>query len=278
MTQAASRAARVLPGFGPALGFTIAWLSLIVLLPLAALAIRPWQLGVAGVLDLLAQPRTLAALRLSFAAACLAALANIPLGVLLAWVLVRYRFPGRRLVDGLVDLPFALPTAVAGIALTAIYAPTGWLGQGFAAIGIQTAYSQLGVGIALLFIGLPFVVRTLEPVLRDLSPEIEEAAATLGARRWQTFLRVVLPPLLPAILTGFSLALGRGVGEYGSVIFIAGNIPGLTEIAPLLIIVQLEQYNYAGAAAIGLAMLVLSFAIIVAGGLLQRALARGARA
>lgn len=271
-------ARHVLPGFAPTLGFTLVYLSVIVLLPLAALAIRPWELGIDGVLQLLSQPRVLAALQLSFGAAALAALANVPFGVLVAWVLVRYDFPGRRLVDGLVDLPFALPTAVAGIALTAVYAPTGWLGQWFDAIGIQTAYSQLGIGIALLFIGLPFVVRTLEPVLRDLEPEIEEAAATLGARRWQTIARVVLPPLLPAVLTGFSLALGRGVGEYGSVIFIAGNIPGLTEIAPLLIIVQLEQYNYAGAAAIGLAMLTLSFLIILSGALLQRAVAPASRA
>ena len=275
--RSVARARRVLPGLGPTLGFTLAYLSLIVLIPLAALAIKPWELGVAGVVELLTRPRVLAALQVSFGTALLAALVNLPFGLATAWVLVRYRFPGRRLADAIVDLPFALPTAVAGIALSAIYAPNGWLGAPLDGLGIKAAYAPLGIFIALTFIGLPFVVRTLEPVLRDLGPDIEEAAATLGASRGQTLLRVVLPPLAPALLAGFALAFGRAVGEYGSVIFIAGNIPGLTEIAPLLIIVQLEQYNYAGAAAIGLAMLVVSLGILAGLSALQQRLAARVR-
>jgi sulfate transport system permease protein len=273
-----ARARRVLPGFGPTLGFTLAYLSALVLLPLAALVLRPWELGLAGVLELLARPRVLAGLRVSFTTALLAALVNLPFGLATAWVLVRYRFPGRKLFDALIDLPFALPTAVAGIALSSIYAPGGWLGGPLEAIGIKAAYSPTGIFIALTFIGLPFVVRTLEPVLRDLGPEIEEAAATLGAGRAQTLLRVVLPPLLPALLAGFSLAFGRAVGEYGSVIFIAGNIPGVSEIAPLLIVAQLEQYNYAGAAAIGLAMLLVSLAVLLVLSVVQQRLALRGRA
>jgi sulfate transport system permease protein len=274
--RAIRRARRVLPGFGLSLGYTLAYLTLLVLIPLAALAIKPWKLGVSCVIALLTSPRVLAGLRVSFVTALLAALVNLPFGLATAWVLVRYRFPGRRVFDAMIDLPFALPTAVAGIALSAIYAPNGWLGAPLDALGIKAAYSQTGIFIALTFIGLPFVVRTVEPVLRDLGPDIEEAAATLGASRVQTLWRVVLPPLLPALLAGFSLAFGRAVGEYGSVIFIAGNIPGLTEIAPLLIIVQLEQYNYAGAAAIGLAMLVISLGVLVLlSAVQQRVAARG---
>lgn len=274
------RAARIrpIPGFGLSLGVTLLWLSAIVLVPLAALAIRPWEVGVAGVWASLAEPRVLAALRLSFGAALLAAAVNLPLGLLLAWAIVRLRFPGRAVLDGAVDLPFALPTAVAGIALTALLAPNGWLGAPLMALtGWQLAFTPSGVVVALIFVGLPFVVRTVEPVLRDLGTEPEEAAATLGATRPQVLARVVLPALAPALLTGFGLAFARSVGEYGSVIFIAGNMPMTSEIAPLLIIVRLEQFDYAGAAALGLAMLLLSFAILLALNLLQRALRRGRR-
>jgi sulfate transport system permease protein len=280
MTAAALRGWRraprsAIPGFGPTLGITLAWLGLIVVVPLAALVLRPLELGPAGLWASLTQPRVLASLQVSFSIALLAALANVPIGLLLAWVLVRYRFPGRRLADALIDLPFALPTAVAGIALTALYADSGWLGAPLAALGIQVAYAQAGIFIALLFIGLPYVVRMIEPVLIDLEPAQEEAAATLGADRWQTFRRVVLPALLPALLSGFGLAFGRAVGEYGSVIFIAGNIPMLTEIAPLLIVIRLEQFDYAGAAAVGLAMLVASFAILLTLTLLRARLRAG---
>ncbi|WP_456316265.1 sulfate ABC transporter permease subunit CysT [Teichococcus wenyumeiae] len=249
---------------------TLLWLGLIVLVPLAALAVRPWELGVQGVLRSLAEPRVLAALRLSFLASLAAAAVNLPIGLLLAWVLVRDRFPGRRLLDGAIDLPFALPTAVAGLALTALYAPEGWLGAPLGALGLKVAYTPLGVGIAMLFVGLPFVVRSVEPVLRDLPREAEEAAATLGANRLQTLLRVVLPALMPALLAGFAMAFARGLGEYGSVIFIAGNMPMVSEIAPLLITIRLEQYDYAGAAAVGLAMLLLAFMILLLLNWLQR--------
>jgi sulfate transport system permease protein len=266
-----------LPGFGLALGVTLLWLTAIVLVPLAALALRPWELGLAGVLDSLADPRVLAALRLSFGTALLAAALDLPLGLLLAWVLVRTEFPGRRLADAAMDLPFALPTAVAGLALTAIFAPNGWLGGPIAAAtGLQVAFTPLGVLVAMAFVGLPFVVRTVEPVLRDMSLDAEEAAATLGATRAQTLRRVVLPALLPALLTGFALAFARAVGEYGSIIFIAGNMPMVSEIAPLLIVIRLEQFDYAGAAAVGLAMLLLSFAVLFLLNLVQRAL-RGGR-
>ncbi|MFT8244269.1 sulfate ABC transporter permease subunit CysT [Roseomonas sp. BN140053] len=249
---------------------TLVWLAAIVLIPLAALALRPWELGLAGVWASVTEPRVLAALRLSFGAAALAAAFNVPLGLLLAWALVRYDFPGRRLADAMVDLPFALPTAVAGLALTAIFAPNGWLGAPLAQIGVKVAFTPLGVFVAMAFVGLPFVVRTVEPILRDLPPEAEESAATLGATRAQVLWRVVLPALAPALLTGFGLALARGVGEYGSVIFIAGNTPMWSEIAPLLIVTRLEQYNYAGAAAVGLAMLLISFAVLLALNLAQR--------
>lgn len=260
----------VLPGFGPAMGYTLFYLSLIVLIPLAALALKTatltWDAFWATVTD----PRVLASYRLSFGASLIAALVNLVAGVIVAWVLVRYDFPGKRLVDAFVDLPFALPTAVAGIALTALYAPNGWLGEPLAALGIKVAFTPLGVLIALIFIGLPFVVRTVQPVLEDLDKELEEAAASLGASRWQAFTKVVLPLLLPAILTGFVLALSRAIGEFGSVIFIAGNMPFVSEIAPLLIITKLEQYDYAGATAIATVMLVISFALILVVNLLQK--------
>ncbi|MFH5923201.1 sulfate ABC transporter permease subunit CysT [Roseomonas xinghualingensis] len=258
-----------LPGFGLALGITLTWLSLIVLVPLSALVLRPWELGVTGILQVLSDPRVLAALRLSFGSALLAALVNLPLGLLVAWVLVRLRFPGRRVLDAMVDLPFALPTAVAGLALTALFAPNGWLGAPLKAVGVQVAYTPLGVFVAMMFVGLPFTVRTVEPVLRDLGTEAEEAAATLGASRAQALLRVVLPALAPALLTGFGLAFARSVGEYGSVIFIAGNRPLVSEIAPLVIVQRLEGFDYAGAAVIGLAMLLLAFVVLFAVGLLQ---------
>jgi len=261
---------RVLPGFGLSTGFTLAYLGLIVLLPLAALAWKASGIGIAGLLQLLAAPRTQAALKLSFGGALAASSINAVFGLLVAWVLVRYRFPGRRLLDALVDLPFALPTAVAGIALTALYAPNGWLGHAFDAFGMQVAYTQLGVGIAMVFVGFPFVVRTLQPVLESLDRDMEEAAESLGARRPQVFARVILPVLVPALLTGFALALARAVGEYGSVIFIAGNMPMRTEIAPLLIVQKLEQFDYAGAAALGVVMLGFSFVMLVALSLLQR--------
>jgi sulfate transport system permease protein len=267
---------RAIPGFGLAFGITALWLGAIVLIPLAALVIKPWELGVAGVIDSLAEPRVLAALRLSFGAALLAAAIDVPLGLLIAWALVRLRFPGRAVLDAAVDLPFALPTAVAGIALTALLAPNGWLGAPLqAAFGVQVAFTPAGVVAALVFVGLPFVVRTVEPVLRDLGREAEEAAATLGATRPQALRRVVLPALAPAILTAFGLAFARAVGEYGSVIFIAGNMPGISEIAPLLIVIRLEQFDYAGAAAVGLAMLSLSFLVLLGLNLAQRALRKG---
>jgi sulfate transport system permease protein len=261
---------RILPGFGISLGYALTYLGLIVLLPLAALVWKASGIGIGGLIRLLAAPRTLAALRLSFGSALLAALINAVIGLLVAWVLVRYRFPGRRLFDALVDLPFALPTAVAGIALTALYAPNGWLGSWLASWGIKVAYTPLGVLVAMVFVGFPFVVRTLQPVLESLDRDVEEAAESLGARRWQTFLRVILPMLAPALLTGFALALARAVGEYGSVIFIAGNIPMHSEIAPLLIVQKLEQFDYAGAAALSMAMLIFSFVLLVVITCLQR--------
>ena len=253
----------VLPGFELALGFTLLYLSLIVLIPLTAVFIRTFSMTFAGFVDAVTAARVLASFRLSFGASLIAAAINTAFGLLVAWVLVRYRFPGKRIVDALVDLPFALPTAVAGIALTAIYAPNGWIGSPLAALGIKVAFTPLGVLVALVFIGLPFVVRTLQPVLQDLEPELEEAAATLGAGRWQTFRRVILPAMLPALITGFALAFARAVGEYGSVIFIAGNMPMVSEIAPLLIITKLEQYDYAGATAIAVVMLVVSFVLLL---------------
>ena len=261
MTTFARRSA--LPGFAPTLGVTLTWLSLIVLIPLALLALRPWTLGLAGVWHSITEPRVLAALRLSFGAASLAAAVNVPLGLLMAWVMVRYRFPGRNLADALIDMPLALPTAVAGIALTALFAKNGWIGALLTPLGIKVAYTPLGVVLAMIFVGLPFVVRTLEPVMMDLPLDAEEVAATLGATRGQTVRRVVLPALLPALLAGFAAALARGVGEYGSVIFIAGNMPMISEIAPLLIVIRLEQLDYAGAAALGLVMLLISLIILL---------------
>jgi sulfate transport system permease protein len=260
----------VLPGFGITLGFAVAYLSIIVLLPLTALVLRPATLGLSGFLDVLLDSRVLAALRLSFGAAFIAALINAFFGLIVAWILVRYDFPLKRVVDALVDLPFALPTAVAGIALATIYAPNGWIGSLVAPLGVKIAFTPLGVLLALIFIGLPFVVRSLQPVLQDLDREIEEAAVSLGASRWQTFRLVILPAILPALLTGFALAFARAVGEYGSVIFIAGNMPLVSEIAPLLIVIKLEQFDYAGAAAIGVIMLVASFLILLVINLVQR--------
>jgi sulfate transport system permease protein len=252
-----------------ALGYTIAYLGLIVLLPLAALVLRAAEVGPSGLYTLVTDPRVLGALRTSFGLASLAAATNAVFGMIVAWVLVRYRFPGRGLVDAAVDLPFALPTAVAGIALAALYAPNGWIGSLFEPYGIKIAFTPLGIYIALVFIGLPFIVRTVQPVIAECDREIEEASATLGANRWQTVFRVVLPPLTPALLTGFALAFARGVGEYGSIIFIAGNIPYISEIAPLLIVIKLEEYDYAGATAIATVMLVVAFAILLAINLVQ---------
>ena len=262
-----------LPGFGLTLGFTLFYLSAIVLIPLAALLLRPWTLGWDGFWHVIVQPRTLAALRLSFGASAIAAAINAALGLIVAWVLTRYRIPGGRLIDALVDLPFALPTAVAGIALSALYAGNGWLGSLAAQFGIKIAYTPAGVVIALIFIGLPFVVRTLQPVLADMSKDPEEAAATLGASRAQTLFRVIMPALAPSLITGTAMAFARAVGEYGSVIFIAGNLPMISEIAPLIIIMKLEQFDYAGASAIGVIMLVASFAIILLLNLFQAAVA-----
>ncbi len=259
----------VLPGFGLTFGFAVVYLSLVVLIPLAALFVRPWELGFDGVWETVTSPRVLSALRVSFGTAAIASLINAVFGLVVAWVLVRYEFPGKRVLDAFVDLPFALPTAVAGIALTALYAPNGWFGQYLEAAGIRVAFTPLGIIVALTFIGLPFVVRTIQPVLAEAERELEEVAATLGASRGQTFRRVILPAILPAWLTGVALAFARAVGEYGSVIFIAGNLPLVSEIAPLLIVIELEQYDYAGAAAIGIAMLVLSFAILFCINLLQ---------
>jgi sulfate transport system permease protein len=260
----------VLPGFGPAMGYTLFYLSLIVLIPLAALALKTSTMTWDAFWTTVTDPRVVASYRLSFGASLIAALINLVAGVIVAWVLVRYDFPGKRLVDAFVDLPFALPTAVAGIALTALYAPNGWLGAPLATLGIKVAFTPLGVLIALIFIGLPFVVRTVQPVLEDLDRELEEAAASLGASRLQAFIKVVLPLLLPAILTGFVLALSRAIGEFGSVIFIAGNMPFVSEIAPLIIITKLEQYDYAGATAIATVMLLISFALILVVNLLQK--------
>jgi sulfate transport system permease protein len=259
----------VLPGFGITIGFTLLYLSLIVFIPLSATFIKSMELTWPQFWDAISSPRVVASYKLTFGASALAALCNLVFGLLVAWVLVRYRFPGRRLVDALIDLPFALPTAVAGIALASLYAPNGWVGQWFDLIGVKIAFTPIGVFIALVFIGLPFVVRTVQPVLQELEPEIEEAAASLGATRLQTFLRVLLPSLWPALLTGFALAFARALGEYGSVIFIAGNMPMISEITPLLIITKLEQFDYAGATAIAVAMLVVSFILLLAINLIQ---------
>jgi sulfate/thiosulfate transport system permease protein len=259
----------IIPGFGLTFGFTIFYLSIIVLIPIFGLFVKTFELEWADFQRIVTGPRFLAALRLSFGASLLAALFNVIIGVVIAWVIVRYRFTGRRLLDAIVDLPFALPTAVAGIALTALYVPQGWLGQFFSPFGITIAYTPVGIWIALVFIGLPFVVRAVQPVLEDLSVEVEEASATLGASRGTTIARVIFPSMLPAILTGFSMAFARAVGEYGSVIFIAGNIPRQTEILPLLIVFRLEEREYAAAAAIAAVMLTVSFAILLAVNLIQ---------
>ena len=264
-----ARARRVLPGFGLSLGFTLAYLSLIVLVPMAAVFLKTATLSPEALWQTISSPRVVASYRLTFGASLLAAVINVVFGLMLAWALVRYRFPGKRLVDALVDLPFALPTAVAGISLTALYAKNGWLGQYLEPLGIKVAFTPLGILVALIFIGLPFVVRTVQPVLEDLDTEIEEAAASLGAGRWQTARRVVLPTLLPAVLTGFALAFARAVGEYGSVIFIAGNLPYETEIAPLLIVIRLTEFDYAGATAIATLMLAISFVLLLAINLTQ---------
>ncbi len=254
---------RVIPGFGLTLGFTLVYLSIIVLIPLAALFLKAAGMSAAQWVATFSDWRVLASLKLSFGGSLIAACVNAVFGLLVAWVLVRYDFPGRKLVDAMVDLPFALPTAVAGIALTALYAPNGWLGGLLDPLGIKVAFTPLGVIVAMIFIGLPFVVRTVEPVLADLDTEVEEAAASLGAGRWQTFSRVILPAVGPALLTGFSLSFARAVGEYGSIIFIAGNMPGVSEIAPLMIVTKLEQYDYVGATAIAVVMLVVSFLLLL---------------
>lgn len=253
----------IIPGFGLTMGFTLAWLSLIVLIPLSTVFIRAAGMGLSDFIAVGFSPRAIAAYKVSFGTALAAALINAIFGMIVAWVFVRYEFPGKRIFDALIDLPFALPTAVAGIALTAIYAGNGWIGQFLEPMGIQVAYNPIGITVALIFIGLPFIVRSVEPVLADLSSEVEEAALSLGATPVQVFVRVILPAVLPALLTGFALALARGVGEYGSVIFIAGNMPFESEIAPLLIVTQLEQYDYAGATAIAVVMLLISFAMLL---------------
>jgi sulfate transport system permease protein len=260
----------ILPGFNLALGFTLLYLSLIVLIPLSAAFIRTAELTWPEFWSIVTTPRVLASYRLTFGASFAAATVNAFFGLLVAWVLVRYHFPGKKIVDALVDLPFALPTAVAGIALTALYAGNGWIGQFLEPLGIKVAFTPLGIFVALTFIGLPFVVRTVQPVLQDIDPELEEAAASLGAKPWQTFVRVIGPAIMPAALTGFALAFARAVGEYGSVIFIAGNIPMKSEITPLLIIIKLEQYDYRGAAVIGVVMLAASFLLLLGINLIQR--------
>ena len=254
---------RVLPGFRLTLGYTLAYLSLLVLIPLAAVFLKTAELSLAEFWNVVTAPRVVASYKLSFGMSLLAAAINAVFGLMLAWALVRYSFPGKKLIDALVDLPFALPTAVAGIALTALYAKNGWIGQFLEPLGIQVAFKPLGVLVALVFIGLPFVVRTVQPILEDLDTELEEAATSLGAQRWQAFRHVILPIVFPALLTGFALAFARAVGEYGSVIFIAGNIPMVSEITPLMIITKLEQYDYTGATAIATVMLILSFALLL---------------
>ncbi len=253
----------IMPGFGITMGYAIIYLSLIVLIPLSVMFLKTFSMSWEQLVKTVWDPRVLASFQLSFSASLVAACLNAVFGLLVAWVLTRYEFPCKRIIDGIVDLPFALPTAVAGIALTSIYAENGWIGQIFAAMGIKIAYTPIGIVIALTFIGLPFVVRTVQPVLQDWDPQVEEAAATLGANRWITFVRVILPQLLPALITGFALAFARALGEYGSVVFIAGNMPMKTEIVPLLIMTKLEQYDYAGATAIAATMLIVSFLMLL---------------
>ncbi|WP_083514865.1 sulfate ABC transporter permease subunit CysT [Bradyrhizobium manausense] len=261
---------RTLPGFGLTMGLTLSWLSVIILIPLAGLFLRSTELSFDQFWAILSSRRTLNALRVSFGLAFAAACVNLVMGSIIVWALVRYRFPGRRLFDAIVDVPFALPTAVAGVALSSLFAEKGWLGAPLAALGIKVAFTPLGIFVAMIFIGIPFVVRTVQPVLQDLDPEIEEAAGSLGASRWQTIIRVILPSLAPALLTGLALAFARAVGEYGSVIFIAGNLPNVSEIAPLLIVIRLSEFRYADATAIAVVMLVVSFVIIFAVNRLQR--------
>ena len=258
-----------MPGLTPTLGFTIFYLGLIVLIPLAGVFFRASGLGFEGLWKVISDERVLAALKLSFGAAAIAAVLNTVFGSIVAWVFVRYEFPGKRLLDAVIDLPFALPTAVAGIALTALYSESGWIGSVLAEAGIKVAYTPLGVIVAMTFIGLPFVVRTVEPVLKEVERDLEEAAATLGAHRWKTVLRVIAPAVFPSLVTGFALAFARAVGEYGSVIFIAGNFPMVSEIAPLLIIIKLEEFDYQGATAVAATMLVLSFVLLLVINLLQ---------
>jgi sulfate transport system permease protein len=259
----------VLPGFGLTLGCTLLYLGVLVLIPLSTVVFRSAGLGLEGFWQTVSAPRVVASYRLTFGASLAAALINVVFGLLVAWVLTRYRFPGREIADALVDLPFALPTAVAGITLTTLYASSGWIGSRLVPLGLEVAFTPLGIVVALTFIGLPFVVRTVQPVLQDLEAEVEEAAASLGAGRWQTFRRVIFPALGPALLTGFALAFARAIGEYGSVVFISGNMPLRTEIAPLLIMTKLEQYDYAGATAIAVVLLGVSFALLLAINLLQ---------
>nr|WP_256469400.1 sulfate ABC transporter permease subunit CysT [Bradyrhizobium sp. 141] len=259
-----------MPGFGLTMGLTLSWLSVIILIPLAGLFLKSLELSPEQFWNILTSRRTLNALRVSFGLAFAAASVNLVMGSIIVWALVRYRFPGRRLFDAIVDVPFALPTAVAGVALTALFAEKGWLGAPLAAAGIKVAFTPVGIFVAMIFIGIPFVVRTVQPVLQDLDPEIEEAAGSLGASRWQTIIRVILPSLAPALLTGLALAFARAVGEYGSVIFIAGNLPNVSEIAPLLIVIRLSEFRYADATAIAAVMLVVSFVIIFAVNRLQR--------
>ncbi len=265
----------ILPGFGLSMGVLTLWLGLLVLLPLSALILRPWQDGTAAMLATLHDSRMFAALGTSFSCAAIAALANIPAGLILAWTLARVDLPGRRIMDALIDLPFAIPTAVTGITLATLYGPNGWIGGLLAKIGIQVAFTPAGIVIALMFVGLPFIVRSIEPVLRELPLDLEEAAMLLGARNWQIALRVILPPLLPATVTGFGLAFARGIGEYGSVIFIAGNKPFFSEIAPLLIVVRLQEFNYPGATSIALLLLIASLICLIAVSFLRRHVSRG---
>jgi sulfate transport system permease protein len=260
----------VIPGFGITLGVSILWLSLIVLIPLAAIFLKTTELSLSQFAGIITSNRVLHALQLSFGLSLAAAVTNLVFGTIIVWALVRYRFPGRRLLDAIVDIPFALPTAVAGIALTNLYAENGWIGQILAPLGIKVAFTPLGIFVALVFIGLPFVVRTVQPVLQDLEAELEEAAASLGASRWTIARRVILPSVVPALLTGFALALARAVGEYGSVIFIAGNLPGVSEIAPLLIVIRLQEFRYADANANAAVMLVASFLLLFVINGLQR--------
>lgn len=265
----ATKTHRVLPGFGLALGYTLVYLSILILLPLGGMVLKASELGFAQIMDIALGERSLAAFRVTFGASLLAAAVNAFFGLIVAWILVRYSFPGKRFVDALVDLPFALPTAVAGITLATLYAGNGWLGQYIEPLGFKIAYTPLGIVVALIFITLPFVVRTLQPVIEDIETEVEEAAATLGASRWQTFSRVIFPSIFPALLTGFALAFSRALGEYGSVIFIAGNLPLISEITPLLIISKLEQYDVLGATALAVVMLVLSFILLLTVNMLQ---------